>query len=280
MHDTLFAADGSALRLRRWPAPGDARGTVLIVHGLGEHIGRYAAVAARLNAWGWHAVGHDQRGHGESEGARGALPYADALLDDLALVVDAVRAELPAPLILLGHSMGGVVAARFVAGALETPTPRWSRPIDALVLTSPALDSGLGTAQKLQLALAVKVAPNKALANRLDPAWVSRDPAVVAAYRTDPLVHARITPRLARFIVDGGAAVLARAAAWRTPTLLMWAGADRCVAPSGSRDFAVAAPRVLVQAQDYGPLAHEIFNEPEKEEVYAQLGRWLALRAR
>ncbi len=280
MHDTLFAADGSALRLRRWPAPGDARGTVLIVHGLGEHIGRYAAVAARLNAWGWHAVGHDQRGHGESEGARGALPYADALLDDLALVVDAVRAELPAPLILLGHSMGGVVAARFVAGALETPTPRWSRPIDALVLTSPALDSGLGTAQKLQLALAVKVAPNKALANRLDPAWVSRDPAVVAAYRTDPLVHDRITPRLARFIVDGGAAVLARAAAWRTPTLLMWAGADRCVAPSGSRDFAVAAPRVLVQAQDYGPLAHEIFNEPEKEEVYAQLGRWLALRAR
>jgi alpha-beta hydrolase superfamily lysophospholipase len=280
MHDTLFAADGSALRLRRWPAPGDARGTVLIVHGLGEHIGRHAALAARLNAWGWHVAGHDQRGHGESEGARGALPTADALLDDLALVVDAVRAEQPAPLVLLGHSMGGVVAARFVAGALETPTPRWSRPIDALVLSSPALDSGLGTAQKLQLALAVKVAPNKALSNRLDPAWVSRDPAVVAAYRADPLVHDRITPRLARFIVDGGAAVIARAPAWRTPTLLMWAGADRCVAPAGSRDFAVAAPRVLVQTQDYGPLAHEIFNEPEKEEVYAQLGRWLALRAR
>ena len=275
MHDTLFAADGSALRLRRWPAPGDARGTVLIVHGLGEHIGRYAALAARLNAWGWHVAGHDQRGHGESEGARGALPTADALLDDLALVVDAVRAELPAPLVLLGHSMGGVVAARFVAGALETPTPRWSRPIDALVLTSPALDPGLGTAQKLQLALAVKVAPNKALANRLDPAWVSRDPAVVAAYRTDPLVHDRITPRLTRFIVDGGEFVRGVAPRWRVPTLLMWAGSDRCVAPSGCAEFAAAAPKAVLQAQVFEPLYHEIFNEPEQAQVFMRLQAWL-----
>jgi alpha-beta hydrolase superfamily lysophospholipase len=280
MQTPLFAGDGTALQLRHWPAPGAAHGTVLVVHGLGEHIGRYEVLAGRLNAWGWHVAGHDQRGHGESEGARGALPHDEALLDDLALVVDAVRAELPAPLVLLGHSMGGVVAARFVAGALESPAPRWSRPVDALVLSSPAFDPGLSTAQKLQLALAVKLAPNKALSNGLDPAWISRDPAVVDAYRRDPLVHDRLTPRLARFIVDGGATAIARAAAWRTPTLLMWAGADRCVAPAGSRDFAVAAPRVLVQTQDYSPLAHEIFNEPEKEEVYAQLGRWLALRTR
>ena len=280
MQTPLFAGDGTALQLRHWPAPGAAHGTVLVVHGLGEHIGRYETLAGRLNAWGWHVTGHDQRGHGESEGARGALPHDEALLDDLALVVDAVRAELPAPLVLLGHSMGGVVAARFVAGALESTAPRWSRPVDALVLSSPAFDPGLSTAQKLQLALAVKLAPNKALSNGLDPAWISRDPAVVDAYRRDPLVHDRITPRLARFIVDGGATAISRAAAWRAPTLLMWAGADRCVAPAGSRDFAVAAPRVLVQTQDYGPLAHEIFNEPEKEEVYAQLGRWLALRTR
>ncbi len=280
MHGPLLATGATALHLRHWPAASGACGSVLIVHGLGEHIGRYEALAQRLNDWGWHAVGYDQRGHGLSEGERGALPHDDALLDDLALVVDAVReAALPAPLVLLGHSMGGLVAARFVAGALDAPPPRWSRPVDGLVLSSPALDPGLGTAQKLQLALMAKLAPNKQLGNGLDPAWISRDAAVVDAYIADPLVHERITPRLARFIVDGGERVRARAAAWRVPTLLMWAGADRCVAPSGSRDFAATAPRVLVQTQDYGPLAHEIFNEPEKEEVYAQLGRWLARRA-
>lgn len=280
MQGPLLTPDATALHLRHWPAASGARGSVLIVHGLGEHIGRYEALAQRLNDWGWHAVGYDLRGHGASGGARGALPSDDALLDDLALVVDAVReAALPAPLVLLGHSMGGLVAACFVAGTLDAPPPRWSRPVDGLVLSSPALDTGIGTAQKLQLALMAKVAPNKQLGNGLDPAWISRDAAVVDAYIADPLVHDRLTPRLARFIVDGGEWVRSRAAAWRTPTLLMWAGADRCVAPSGSRDFAAAAPRVLVQTQDYGPLAHEIFNEPEKEEVYAQLGRWLARRA-
>jgi alpha-beta hydrolase superfamily lysophospholipase len=278
---SLRTADGLQLHLQHWPARRPARGTVFIVHGLGEHIGRYTALASRLNGWGWNAVGHDQRGHGRSAGERGALPFRDALLHDLSHAVDAVLATLPRPLVLLGHSMGGSVAAQFIAGSLKLPAvrPAWSRPVDGLVLSSPALDAGLNAAQKLQLALAAKLTPNRSMRNRLQPEWISRDPAVVEAYKADPLVHDRITPRLASFIVEGGAAVIERAFAWRTPTLLMWAGADRCVAAAGSRDFAVAAPRVLVQTQDFGPLFHEIFNEPEKEEVYAQLGRWLALRA-
>ena len=109
--------DGLALHLRQWPVA-DARGTALIVHGLGEHIGRYAHVAAHLNAWGWSVVGYDQRGHGRSEGPRGRLGADDSLLRDLALVIDAVRASHGGPLLLLGHSMGGLVAARFVAGGL------------------------------------------------------------------------------------------------------------------------------------------------------------------
>ncbi|MES1163052.1 MAG: alpha/beta fold hydrolase, partial [Rhizobacter sp.] len=118
MNDAITTADGLRLQLREWPVP-DARGTVLIVHGLGEHIGRYAQVAARLNAWGWHAIGFDHRGHGASEGARGALAHDDDLLQDLARVVDAVRAARAGPLLLLGHSLGGLVAARFVAEALR-----------------------------------------------------------------------------------------------------------------------------------------------------------------
>ncbi len=104
---------------------------------------------------------------------------------------------------------------------------------------------------------------------------MSRDPAVVRAYIADPLVHDRVTPRMVRFIVDGGELVRARAAQWQVPTLLLWAGADRCVAPRGSAGFAAAAPASMLTAHEFPSLAHEIFNEPERDEVLAHLTRWL-----
>jgi alpha-beta hydrolase superfamily lysophospholipase len=206
------------------------------------------------------------------------VPDADALLRDLALAIDAVRAAWPGPLVLLGHSMGGLIAARFVAGALGATVAPWQRDVDALVLSSPALDPGMNAGQKLLLALLGNLAPNLAVGNGLKPDWISRDPAIVAAYVADPLVHDRVTPRLVRFILDGGATVRAVAPRWRVPTLLIWAGSDRCVAPGGSAAFAAAAPAGVVQAQAFAGLAHEIFNEPEKDEVFAVLGAWLAER--
>jgi alpha-beta hydrolase superfamily lysophospholipase len=266
MHSHLSTSDGLTLQLREWPLA-DARGTVVIVHGLGEHIGRYAQVAARLNGRGWRVIGYDQRGHGASEGARGALAQADDLLQDLARVVDAVRGAHAGPLLLLGHSMGGVVAARFVAERL--------RAVDALVLSSPALDAGMNVFQSLLLAVLGPLAPDLAVGNGLKPAWISRDPAVVQAYVADPLVHDRVTPRMVRFIVDGGAFVRARAARWSVPTLLLWAGSDRCVAPAGSAALAATAPKSVLTARVFAPLFHELFNEPEQAEVFAVLGAWL-----
>ena len=274
MSTTLTMHDGLKLQLREWPVP-EARGTVVIVHGLGEHIGRHARVAARLNAEGWSVVGHDQRGHGASEGPRGALAHADDFLGDLAQVIDIARSRHPGPLVLLGHSLGGLIASRFVLG---TPGAAWRREVDALVLSSPALDPGMNTFQKGLLALLGPIAPNLAVNNGLKPAWISRDPAVVRAYQADPLVHDRVTPRLVRFIVDGGEAVRAAAASWRVPTLLMWAGSDRCVAPAGSAAFAAAAPRDVVSSREFQPLFHEIFNEPEQAEVFGVLTAWLAGR--
>jgi alpha-beta hydrolase superfamily lysophospholipase len=275
----LRTPDGLSLHLRHWPlregiAP---RGTVQIVHGLGEHIERYAALAAALNADGWQVTGHDQRGHGLSDGPRGGLAADDALLADLALVTDHLRASVAAsgPQVLLGHSMGGLVAARFVAEGLADAPAAWSRDFDALVLSSPALDAGLGIAQKAMLAVASRVRPDQAMHNGLKPEWVSRDRRVVYAYEADILNHDRITPRLVRFIVEGGELVAARAATWRLPTLLMWAGADRCVAPAGSAAFAAAAPPDVVTARAWPGLAHEIFNEPERAEVIAVLRGWL-----
>jgi alpha-beta hydrolase superfamily lysophospholipase len=272
--DRLSTHDGLTLHLRHWPAT-DARGTVLIVHGLGEHIGRYAPVAGHLNAWGWSAVGYDQRGHGRSQGRRGRLGADDSLLIDLALVIDTLRAASRRPLLLLGHSMGGLVAARFVAGGIAVPQP-WFREVDALVLSSPALDPGMSAGQKLLLALLGRLAPDLAVNNGLKPEWISRDAQVVRRYIADPLVHDRISPRLVRFIVEGGVCVRERAAAWRVPTLLIWAGSDRCVAPRGSAAFAAAAPAAMLRAQEFKPLFHEIFNEPEQGEVFAVLGDWLA----
>jgi alpha-beta hydrolase superfamily lysophospholipase len=276
MDKTLTTADGLALHVQAWPAPAAAHGTVLIVHGLGEHIGRYAHVAARLNAKGWNVVGYDHRGHGRSGGAKGCLNADDDLLRDLALVVDAARAQFPGTLVLLGHSMGGLVAARFVAEGLAPQPATRHRAVDALVLSSPALDPGMNAVQKLMLSVAGPLAPNLAVNNGLKPEWISRDAAVVAAYKNDPRVHDRIAPRLARFIVDGGRFVLDHAAQWKLPTLLLYAGSDRCVAPAGSAAFAAKAPPSVVSTQAFAPLFHEIFNEPEQDEVFAALERWLA----
>jgi alpha-beta hydrolase superfamily lysophospholipase len=275
--DTFAAADGTALHWHRWPRA-SAHGRVLIVHGLGEHAGRYAHVAAHLNAAGYDVLAFDQRGHGLSGGPRGDTPDAQARLQDVALAIDAARADRTGPLVLLGHSLGGLVAARFVAGGLESPQPAWAREVDALVLSSPALDPGMSRLQKLLLAVAGRLAPHLALGNGLDPAWISRDPAVVTAYRADPLVHDRVTATLVQFIVDGGAFAERMAPRWTTPTLLMWAGADRCVAPAGSARFAAAAPAAVVQHREFAGLFHELFNEPERAEVLALLTDWLARR--
>ena len=275
MQTSLHTPDGVSLHLRHW-APGQpARGTVLLVHGLGEHIGRYAHVAAHLNAGGWHVLGYDQRGHGASGGARGAVPRWDSLLFDLGQVVEAARADLPGPLVLLGHSMGGLVAGRYVAEGMKKRPYAWWRKVDALVMSSPALDAGLGWPQKMLLAISCRLLPGLSVGNGLDPAWVSRDPHVVEAYRRDPLVHDRITPRLARFIVDQGELVRRLASIWRMPTALIYAGSDRCVAPRGSDGFAAVAPPKKVWSRRYERLAHEIFNEPEQRTVLADLTRWL-----
>lgn len=277
MDTHLQADDGTALWLRRWPQA-NARGRVVIVHGLGEHGGRYAWLAQALNTLGWAVFAHDLRGHGRSAGSRGRLRRTDDPLRDLAVVLDVARAEGGGPLLLLGHSLGGAIAARFVAEGLAPDPAAWHRPVDALVLSSPALDPGLNAAQKLLLALLGPLAPNLAVHNGLKHEWISRDADVVRAYRDDPLVHDRVSARLVRCLLDAGATVLQHAPRWRVPTLLLYAGSDRCVAPRGSAAFAAAAPAAVVTTQAFAPLYHEIFNEPERDAVFGVLRDWLSAR--
>ncbi len=263
---TVRTRDGLDLFVRHWPVAA-ARGRVLIVHGLGEHIGRYEHVAAHLGAHGWDVVGYDHRGHGASPGTRGALSAADDLHADLTAVTTAVRPASTVPFVLLGHSMGGLVAAQFVAEARGT--------VDALVLTSPAFDAGLGVAQRLQLAIGYALLRDVPMGNQLDATRISHDPNVVRRYLDDPLVHDRVTARLAKSLVDGGAAVIAAAPQWRVPTLLLWAGSDRLVSPKGSAAFAATAPRSVVTSQCFGALFHEIMNELDAAPVFAAIDAWL-----
>ncbi|WHZ09959.1 MAG: alpha/beta hydrolase [Burkholderiaceae bacterium] len=275
---SFTAADGQNLALYDWHWPRHPRAVALLVHGLGEHMGRYESVARRLTDWGLAVRGYDQYGHGASSGPRGGLSSDTRLLDDLADIVDATRAHMARrhlqqrPLVLLGHSLGGLVAARFVALAL--------RPVDALVLSSPALDAGLNSIQKLLVATLPRLAPNLRVGNGLRLAYLSHDPAVIAAYRTDPLVHDQIAARLARFIATAGPATVRAAPDWRVPTLLMWAGQDRLVNPSGSAAFAQAAPSNLVTARCFDAAYHELFNEPDSGPVFTLLQSWLGLQLR
>lgn len=269
---TFTAVDGEQLMLQEWPLPPQLaqRGTVLLVHGLGEHAGRFDALARRLNDWGFAVRGYDQYGHGESAGVRGGLPSDTRLLDDLADIVDSTRHRMApgTPLLLLGHSLGGLVAAHMVALQMC--------PVDGLILSSPAFNAGLTRFQQGLVAVLPALLPNLRVGNGLQPDYLSHDPAVVAAYRADPQVHDRISARLARFIARSGPAVLAAAPRWQVPTLLLYAGDDHLVNPQGSRDFAAAAPAAVVQSQCFAALYHEIFNEPDAAAVFAALHAWIA----
>ncbi|MDQ7746938.1 alpha/beta hydrolase [Hydrogenophaga pseudoflava] len=280
MSDTTQAPftlrDGLNIALYDWPLQSRQRprAVVLIVHGLGEHAWRYDAVAQRLNEWGFCVRAYDQRGHGDSGGDQGVLSDDDDLLADLEELVDDTRRHIAepwaCPLVLLGHSMGGLVAATFVQRRIA--------PVDALVLSSPALDTGMNAFQRALTRLLYRWAPDLTVPNGLDPRGISHDPAQVAAYQRDRLVHNRISARLARFIDGNGPRVVAAAPNWSVPTLLMYAGADRLVRPDGSRAFAAVAPAALVRSRRFDGLFHEIFNEADPSAVYAELRAWLDAR--
>lgn len=260
-------ADGIGLHLRDW---GEGRGRgVYLLHGLGEHLGRYDALARWFCARGWRVRGHDHTGHGRSGGRRGALRDERQLVEHARTLIERFAEALGEPPLLLGHSMGGALAAQLVV--------REGVPVRGLVLSSPALDTGIGTAQRALAALLYRLAPNLAIGNGLDPQALSHDALVVRAYLEDPLVHDRISARLLRWLTSAGEDARAAAGSLAVPTLLQVAGADRLVNPEGSRAFSRAAPEGLLTLHWYEGLYHEVYNEQEadRRRVLADLERWL-----
>ena len=152
------------------------------------------------------------------------------------------------------------------------------RSVDAAVLSSPALGAFPNFFQKILLAVLPRIAPHMRVDNGLKAEFVSRDPDVVKAYQSDAMVHRRIATGLAAWILENGEKTLDDAAKWEVPTLLLYAGQDKLVNAQATADFLHAAPQAVVQAQCFEAMYHEIFNDPEAEQVFDVLIPWLTQR--
>ncbi len=267
---TFSGADGVALFCRDWlPDATAARGGIYLLHGLGEHVGRYDALAHELCAAGWRVRAHDHRGHGRSGGTRGVLASAGDLRRDAVGLVSGFAKECASAPLLLGHSLGGALAAELVlTGAF---------PVRGLVLSSPALALRLSAAQRALLWLLVRAAPDLAIANGLKPEWLSHEIAEVQAYSADALVHDRISARLLQWMVAAGTLARQQAPTLGVPTLLLFGGADRLVDPDGARHFARDAAPGMLTTREFEAAYHELFHEsaPWRHDALTQLLEWI-----
>lgn len=274
--DRVVASDGTTLRYRAWTVPSPAA-ALLLIHGLGEHSGRYEAVARELNAHGISVFAPDLRGHGRSEGRRGHARSFELLLSDLERVLETVR-ELQggAPLFMFGQSLGGLVALRYAQ-------TRPGAPLRGLILSAPLLRLASPPPRWLHLLARMmnRALPGVGLYNRIDPADLSHDPAAVERYRSDPLVHDRVTPRLYAGMCEAMTAARAEVPRLNVPAVLILVpGADPVVDPDATLEVAAemanAVPRVDVRG--YTGFFHEPFHEVDRARPTADLVRWIAAR--
>jgi alpha-beta hydrolase superfamily lysophospholipase len=273
-HSLLATSDGISLHVTDYLPALPVTARIMLMHGLGEHSGRYRHVADFFCARGFAVRTYDHRGHGHSGGARGDVPDDDALLNDAALVWSdwISRSASGVPPFLFGHSMGGLFAARFATSKLQA--------MRGLILSSAALALPLSGVQKLLLKTLAALAPGLAVSNGLKQRFLSHDLAVVEAYRKDPLVHDKITARLLQSMLTTIAASQRDAAELACPTLLLFSGDDHLVDAAGSRQFFEQLANGVGSFHQYDDLYHEIFNELNASKVFADLGNWLDLQLR
>lgn len=276
MQSELFrfsGVGGLSLACRSFRPAAAPRAAILLVHGYAEHSGRYGHVAERLVGEGLAVYAPDHRGHGLSEGVRADVRRFEDYLSDLETLLVAVREREPArQVILLGHSMGGAIAVLFAA--------RRGEGLAGLITSGAGVK--LGEAVSPLLALVIRalalVAPRAPVAP-MDFEGVSRDPEVVARYRSDPLNYVgRIRARMGRELLRATELAAAELPYVALPSLILHGAADRLADPAGSRmlhDRIASTDKTL---RLYDGLYHEIFNEPERDEVLDDVAGWLAAR--
>jgi alpha-beta hydrolase superfamily lysophospholipase len=260
--ERITTASGHERFQRHWPAA-RPRAALLLVHGIAEHSGRYEHVGDAFAAAGIDTLSFDLRGHGESGGRRGHVDSFDDFLDDVADLL-AQRRDLRVPVVLMGHSLGGLIAATAVVRGRADP--------DLLVLSAPALDAQVPGWQRALAAMTGRFAPTFTIRNDFDGSRLSRDDAVGTAYRDDPLRTRVSSARLGSSVFAAMASTSSALDRITMPTYVLHGTDDRLVPVAATAGFESLpnATRVVHEG-----LRHECLNEPEQDDVIAGILGWL-----
>lgn len=254
--------------------PKSPKAVLVLVHGLGEHLGRYSNPVREFGKD--HTVYlYDHRGHGRSDGVRTHVDSFDQFIADLREFIEIVaKRHKGMPLFLIGHSMGGQIVIGFAA---KYP----SIPITGLITSSANVRIALKV-NKLKRFLGKnisKILPKLRLNNEIDPQWICRDSEVVSAYKKDPLVSKGLSAKLACEVLAHQAHILELAEKIKIPVLMLHAGDDRICDPRGTVAFYERLATADKTYKIYPGMYHEIFNEVGKEEVFTDMRRWMDERA-
>lgn len=250
------------------------RAVVCLVHGLGEHSSRYAHVAEALNKEGFILFSFDLRGHGRSGGPRGHFSSIEDVLNDIDLLLEQARSRYPGlPLLIYGHSLGGVLVLHHVLK--RKPDAR------GVIVTSPGLRTSLEkqTIKVMLAKLLGSLMPTTTIPSGLDETMISHDAAVVQAYQNDPLVHGLTSFGFGKIMLGVVKWTRDHAADFPLPLLLMHGKGDVIAFPTGSTEFASAMKdgcTLVMWEEGY----HELHNEPEKAEVFKTMAMWMDARLR
>jgi alpha-beta hydrolase superfamily lysophospholipase len=262
--------DGLEIYSRTWLPAGTVKGVVCLVHGVGDHIGRYEADAEALTGAGYILAGFDLRGFGKSEGIRGHTPSLEMYLEDIDLFLAEITHRYPnKPCFLYGHSMGGLLVLDFVS--VRKPA------ISGVIATGPGLKTAIET-QKIKVFLAKVLGnmfPTLSMDSGLDTHLISRDSAVVENAINDPLVHRKVTASWGKSMLEAVRIALENASTFPSPLFLMHGTEDKIAFPDGSQKFANLAPKDIVTLKMWDGFKHELHTEPEKAEVFQVMIDWL-----
>lgn len=270
---TARTRDGLELRTLRWPADGDPRALLLLIHGIAEHAARHAQVATRFAQAGIETHAFDLRGFGASSGRRAYLDRWSQYHDDVEDQVAAIRAVSGhLPVVLYGHSMGGLIALGYVLAAAARPEP------DLVVLSAPAIAANVALWKRSLADVLGRLTPRFEIANDLPPGGLSHDPQIELDYRSDPLNYHSTTARLGMELFHEQARVasrLAQIAALPLPTYVLHGSDDEVVPVSSSASL---EDRENVTRHVYAGLRHEMHNEPEAAAVIADTIAWIQMQ--
>lgn len=266
-----FFSPNEGVRLYyEWWMPERPRAILVVVHGLGDHSGRYGALLRYFGQRGYGVAIYDQRGHGHSSGVRGHITHFQDLLGDLAGFVQLVKEKYPGvPVFLIGHSFGGQIALNFIV--------RYAKGLRGILLSSPNVQLVLKVPQwkRWISAYGHRWFPKLRIGAEIDPTLLSHNPEIVQRYRDDPLVVRRITLQAGMEIVRNLELVMALASRIHLPAYFMHAGEDKICDPEGTRRFFRRIPVARKQLKIYDGFAHELFNEVRCDEVFHDMEQWM-----